>query len=950
MTIEQLLSPAVWDHIYENRNVPQEKRLDEFNKWFADNIELVNESVNKNINEINERIECGIKRAQLLSEDKNIDLDNMDWDNINFDEIVQNNKSEEENVENSDSQETEVDDESQNTTIGGKVILTNSLKNKKHNIFSCINAFIDQIEQDEKFKNDPLPEIWGSVDVSGVSNMTALFAFADVPRADLSTWDVSKVKLMEGMFYKSSFNDPSICKWGDKVENCENFSRMFTYSDFNQSLKDWKYKMIEKKELDENGKPIRLSNGKFKVTQIPVNPPLIGANANEEAEIINKFWTDRFYEAYEKESVKKTKNVDLDDEIDESNEYNNLNKMKHIVDFETFVNEGFRDFVKKGINKVKSFFKSMTVKLGDFIATFDDKGDVIDAANPYTALNYISNGLVKGVKAFTKVKNEYLNDNVKSEGDIIQSPEYYGIIDKDSIEYQNYLTMVEMVNEHYAKYGDKLNEAYGESKRIGFPSTDGGLIEVEDIDSKDFLKHLNRIIKNTPYDKGLDYSKPILIWGAPGIGKSSIPNSVIKAWNEKNNLKKTLMVVECGNLTVDGFSLPMPVTYTIGDYLKENPEAAKLLRGEVGEIEKEIEKITIDVSSEAVKTWLPVYKISPNKKLNIIGNQIANSGTIERVEQIDNGKFRSVEEETTEGGIILFDEFFRANPQIFKILMQILLNRKFNNEFKLGDKWSILACSNRPADDSEVETSFQFTGAVIGTRFGKQYNFIPDFDEWKKWAVKHGHFDSYTLEFLSKKDPATRELTNWHTIRPDEYSKGKTGWPTPRTWAGLMVELHNIIVDEGYSSILDIPEKELRQEAAGAIGKKVANDYVNFLMKCKTIGFKPEEIFNNPEYEIPTNLTPSDVKGRVEEYINATFSVDNKPSDYQLTNMINVLGDVFTEDIDNIIRPVFNSIFTKFGFFKNPKEFITKFNDFTQKYMERYELKSPQELINFLRN
>lgn len=948
MTIEQLLSPAVWDHIYENRNIPQEKRLDEFNKWFADNIELVNESVNKNIDKINERIESGIQRAQLLSEDKNIDWDNMDWDNINFDEIDQNNKSEKETEENSDSPESEINDEGQNTTIGGKVILTNSLKNLKHNIFSCINAFVDQVEQDEKLKNDPLPEIWGSVDVSGVSNMTALFAFADVPRADLSTWDVSSVKLMEGMFYKSSFNDPSICKWGDKVQNCENFSRMFTYSDFNQSLKDWKYKMIEKKELDENGKPIRLPNGKFKVTLTPVNPPLIGANANEEAEIINKFWTERFYEAYEKESAKKTKTVD--DEIDESNEYNNLNKMKHIVDFETFVNEGFGDFVKKGIDKVKSFFKSLTVKLGNFIASFDNNGDIIDASNPYTALNYISNGLVKGVKAFTKVKNEYLNDNVKSEGDIIQSPEYYGIIDKDSIEYQNYLTMVEMVNEHYAKYGDKLNEAYGESKRIGFSSTDGGLIDVEDIDSKTLIEELDLIIENTPYDMAEDYSGPILIWGAPGIGKSSIPNSVIKAWNKNRKHKKTLMVVECGNLTVDGFSLPIPNEFSIGDYLKERPIAAEMLKDEIGTITKEIENIKIECSTEAIKKWLPVYRISSDENTNIIGNQVANSGTIDHFEKLKNGKFKKVHEETTEGGIILFDEFFRANPQIFKILMQILLNRKFNNEFELGDKWSIVACSNRPADDSEVETSFQFTGAVVGTRFAEQYNFIPDFDEWKKWAVKHGHFDSNTLEFLSKKDPSTRELTNWHTIRPDEYSKGKTGWPTPRTWTVLMKQLYIVMNKYGYSSILEIPEETLRRKASGAIGKKVANDYVNFLMKCKTIGFKPEEIFNNPEYEIPTNLTPSDVKGRVEEYINATFSADNQPSDYQLTNMINVLGDVFTEDIDNIIRPVFNSIFTKFGFFKNPKEFITKFNEFTQKYMERYELKSPQELINFLKN
>ena len=50
---------------------------------------------------------------------------------------------------------------------------------------------------------------------------------------------------------------------------------------------------------------------------------------------------------------------------------------------------------------------------------------------------------------------------------------------KNSLEYQNYLTMVEMVNEHYSKYGDKLNEANARSERVGFSSESGGLMDAE---------------------------------------------------------------------------------------------------------------------------------------------------------------------------------------------------------------------------------------------------------------------------------------------------------------------------------------------------------------------------------------------------------------------------------------------------------------------------------------
>ena len=73
MTIEQLLSPAVWDHIYENRNIPQEKRLDEFNKWFADNIELVNAKLTKEYtiykiveNNVTKNYALTLDQAQLI--------------------------------------------------------------------------------------------------------------------------------------------------------------------------------------------------------------------------------------------------------------------------------------------------------------------------------------------------------------------------------------------------------------------------------------------------------------------------------------------------------------------------------------------------------------------------------------------------------------------------------------------------------------------------------------------------------------------------------------------------------------------------------------------------------------------------------------------------------------------------------------------------------------------
>ena len=65
MTIEQLLSPAVMEWSKANRHLPKGQSLKEFNKWFAENIDLINESVKDNIDEINESLERGMLKAKL---------------------------------------------------------------------------------------------------------------------------------------------------------------------------------------------------------------------------------------------------------------------------------------------------------------------------------------------------------------------------------------------------------------------------------------------------------------------------------------------------------------------------------------------------------------------------------------------------------------------------------------------------------------------------------------------------------------------------------------------------------------------------------------------------------------------------------------------------------------------------------------------------------------------
>ena len=70
--------------------------------------------------------------------------------------------------------------------------------------------------------------------------------------------------------------------------------------------------------------------------------------------------------------------------------------MKHILDYETFIiNEGL-GFYKERLVKLNHFsLKIQLWKFGNFIASFNDKGEILNASDPYTALNYIADGKLK---------------------------------------------------------------------------------------------------------------------------------------------------------------------------------------------------------------------------------------------------------------------------------------------------------------------------------------------------------------------------------------------------------------------------------------------------------------------------------------------------------------------------------------------------------------------------
>lgn len=908
MTLEQLTSPKVteWIDNYNHRlnegqEYSEEKMFEEFDEWFG-----------QHENEINESIKLDEGRFSSLLDD---DDDDDDEDKPSADPEPESGESEDEPEPDAlPDEESEEEEEEISHDPRSKVRVDNSSA-KRRNVFTVVNHLYNLI--DNEGKNMDKVTYLKFLDTSNVNDMTALLAFTNLPNADLSTWNTSGVRHMEGMFYKSTFNNDSICNWN--VSSCGDFKNMFFGSKFNQSLAKWKTKMITVKEPvydKETGERVGTEEVE-KRTPLP----FVGAYEDEETEIEAGFWKDRFKDGVSENKQTKSK-------------YNNL------LDFNSFmVNEGLwdktKEIVKKGVDKVKSLFKVAALKLSDYFVSFlGENGEPVPATNPYTALNYISKGEVAGVKAYSPVKNSLLNDEVKSDAENVGGDEYYNIFDKstNSREYENFKTFMEEVKKIEESEGKRPFDVILNEDRIGFSAKSGGLRDIADIDTKALRDEIKWRMMSTPGSRGKDAMGALLIWGAPGVGKSTIPNAIIDAYNEnaKSSGKelKSLIVAQCGDMTPDGFALPMPVRVSMKDYVESRP-AAKKLAHEFGLGDDVLAKSIITRSDDAPKMWIPCYKPDPDKRINEVRKMIANG----HVREYYNKDGEYVVEETTDGGIIMFDEFFRADPSIFKILMQILLNRSYGG-FTIGDKWGIIACSNRPNDDEEVDTNFGMSGAVVTTRV-TQFNFVPDFKDWKKWAETKGHFDELTLGFLVNEKDSNGEYSNWHNIDTEEHKEGKVVHPTPRTWSMLMSNLWNIMKNEGYESIDQIPEDTIRRQCDGTIGSKMGEKYVDWLKNAHDTVLNIGKVFSDAAYIVPEPIpSAAEMSEKVINYIEANYSKDELPSEEYLMNMFNLLNKTYSKAKDNYIKEMHIRIFDLLIDKKTSKQFKT----YIKSCLDRYQL------------
>lgn len=269
--------------------------------------------------------------------------------------------------------------------------------------------------------------------------------------------------------------------------------------------------------------------------------------------------------------------------------------------------------------------------------------------------------------------------------------------------------------------------------------------------------------------------KNVMIWGAPGIGKTELVRSAAKVIGDRLGLKKPVEVKVVTMATKMKYDLQgLPLLFVKESDLAD-PDVAKRLvmpdtyRGKVG-------------ADFAYPAWLP----PPDDESD---------------------------------AILFFDEINRADSEVLAACLTLLLDRK-SGDYVLPWGWRIWAAGNRDCDGPVTKLE----GAVASRFLGGHWHLVPTIESWSEWArSEHGFYkdeDGSTsewyipnefLSFLKLRDVAQKEgkggtITNlgqtfrvkfdyfykWDSAQAAENAGGKMeGFPMPRNWSaafGLIYE------------------------------------------------------------------------------------------------------------------------------------------------------------------
>lgn len=735
-----------------------------------------------------------------------------------------------------------------------------------------------------------------------VKEFDAVFAFKDLPNIDLSEWDVSNGTNFDGMFYKSTFNNDSIKGW--ELLKADNIRNMFIGSD------------MDKKDA------INAWESTIKLGYLPV----LGKVSPDDAE-----------KAKRKASVMAGSKKDLQNKLAARKQKRMNNMMEpiassrqYVMSSEEFVNEKFGDFTKKVVGKVAKAIKNFTIKLKNGFQYVLDKTMCCFMANaPENIVAFVHNSGKAGIYAETGKAVNY----PRKSG-------YYDVIKEGDDEYKKYLKFLEYLKSSSIKESVEVNE-----RRVGMKSIDkeqGNTyinIGARDVSSAGLKDEINLAIMDIRVN-GKSSHKPLCVWGAPGIGKTSIPKIMIDEVNDEitksgkgNENKMSIIVKDCSILQAGDLNMPMPVKSTnLKDAIKNNPATATLAKS-LGLSDTDLETLVEEKSSDAPKTWLPVYKPTGNPKKDAVLNARANGATNPIYDEEHNiiGF-----ENNGGGGILMFDEFLKGDLDTLFGIAQLMIERSLSG-YVLGDKWFCMACSNRPADDTRTANAWTEAPDSLKSRLG-HINFVPTFSDWVKWATEKGGFDDFTIDFINTGD-VNGPRSRWHNIDPTETNINyETRVITPRNWSFCISELNNVCKLLNVDSYDELGRERFLRIVNKYLPEKIAEEYVNEYIANgggNEYAYSYNKVVNGEVTKVEENANPKKVISNWMQYVQKNYgnSDGNRIPIEDLEKLVNFFETNFGDKSGNLLAMFIAKVYTYCNMFSDSKN--DKFwDDFSERHKE----------------
>lgn len=427
---------------------------------------------------------------------------------------------------------------------------------------------------------------------------------------------------------------------------------------------------------------------------------------------------------------------------------------------ESNVNEGLKDIFKKAkdlFKKAWQYLKGVVVNVGNYFLPVNENGDVEPAITPMTAGVANKRGATGPNTLVCLASAEAKIAGVKNSAS--KALDFYkggSIAYWDSLLNENQFSDEVVINEA------KIQNDDAEAKYNVI------------VDNKELIQEIQWAIE----DGGL---ARLMIWGAPGIGKTAIIESVIAA-QKKINANYNSIIITLSDKNPDDFSLP---AYEEIDGQKK--------------------------ATDIPKTWLPVYRPTGDPKKDA---------------ELD---------EKCGKGLLFIDELSRATKQVRNVILPLINEGRLNMD-KIGSGWTIVCASNRPGDDDDQD----LIGSALSNRFQHVY-YEPTVHTWKEWANTQGFISPLLTQWLSMPESENMSGAKFFYMDPNDSFDGDQYTAlicTPRAWTNAMrilCRMANVGDLEGFK-IVDIPRRIVARALNKCVPASAVDSFLAFLDVIEKIG------------------------------------------------------------------------------------------------------------------